>query len=420
MIICGREFSPEVIGRIHKQGRGLSRRALSRQVCEWLDWKGPSGRWQTTNARIALKRLQRLGLVELPEPSPMFTAQPKAAVQPEALLELPPISGTLAQIGPVELVLVGSRHSQASRQCRELLERFHPQGARLCGMQLRYLIVCPRAILGVLCFSAAARRLRPRDQWIGWSDRARAENLHQVVNNSRFLLRPGVQVRHLASHVLGQAVRRLPRDWQQRYCYAPALLETFVDQARHRGSCYHASNWIELSETTAGRGRNDPEHRAGKPPKRIFLYPLVAKARQLLRQMPPQPRLARVQPHVRAPVEPRDWAEEEFCRVQLGDERLRKRLCAGRTSGEQRRARFLCSSPKQCTAELRRQSGQDQSRVSVFRPSAGDYGSGVALSLSGDGGAHGQGAGGAGAPGHDQFELQHAPGHGESGAHRDG
>ena len=123
MIICGREFSPEVIGRIHKQGRGLSRRALSRQVCEWLDWKGPSGRWQTTNARIALKRLQRLGLVELPEPSPMFTAQPKAAVQPEALLELPPISGTLAQIGPVELVLVGSRHSQASRQCRELLER---------------------------------------------------------------------------------------------------------------------------------------------------------------------------------------------------------------------------------------------------------------------------------------------------------
>jgi len=326
VIICGREFSPEVIGRIHKQGRGLSRRALSRQVCEWLDWKGPSGRWQTTNARIALKRLQRLGLVELPEPSPMFTAQPKAAVQPEALLELPPISGTLAQIGPVELVLVGSRHSQASRQCRELLERFHPQGARLCGMQLRYLIVCPRAILGVLCFSAAARRLRPRDQWIGWSDRARAENLHQVVNNSRFLLRPGVQVRHLASHVLGQAVRRLPRDWQQRYCYAPALLETFVDQARHRGSCYHASNWIELSETTAGRGRNDPEHRAGKPPKRIFLYPLVAKARQLLRQMPPQPRLARVQPHVRAPVEPRDWAEEEFCRVQLGDERLRKRL----------------------------------------------------------------------------------------------
>jgi hypothetical protein len=193
-------------------------------------------------------------------------------------------------------------------------------------MQLRYLIVCPRGLLGVLCFSAAARRLRSRDQWIGWSDIARAENLHRIVNNSRFLIRPQVQIPHLASHVLGMAVRRLPQDWQQRYNYRPYLLETFVEKTKHRGACYRASNWIELAEPTAGRGRNDAQHKADKTAKRIFLYPLIPKARPVLQQLPQKLRLVRAQPKAALLTEPEDWAEEEFNQAQLGDERLRKRL----------------------------------------------------------------------------------------------
>src|SRR5205814_1868133 len=146
------------------------------------------------------------------------------------------------------------RHSQASRQCRQLLQNFHPSGTRLCGSQLRYLIRCPRGILGVVCFSAAARRLRPRDEWIGWSDTARAENLHRLVNQSRFLIRPGVEVKYLASHVLARALERLPQDWQQRYGYRPWLVESFVEQAKYRGTCYRASNFKELEQTTSGRG----------------------------------------------------------------------------------------------------------------------------------------------------------------------
>ena len=42
---------------------------------------------------------------------------------------------------------------------------------------------------------------------------------------------------------------------QQRYGYAPWLLESFVEKAQHRGTSYRASNWIELGEVTAGRGR---------------------------------------------------------------------------------------------------------------------------------------------------------------------
>ena len=326
MIVCGREFTPQLIARLQEHGRALSRRALSLQLCQWLDWKGPSGGWQTTNARISLKRLQSKGLLDLPKPAKSVGRKPKSSGSKARALNLPPIRGSLAEIGPVELVLVGSRRSETFRQCRELLEAYHPLGSCLCGMQLRYLIVCSQGVLGVLCFSAAARRLRARERWIGWSEAARAENLHRIVNNSRFLIRPGVEVKHLASHVLSLAVRRVPEDYEQRYGYEPWLLETFVEKEKYRGACYHASNWIELAATTAGRGRNDPKRHARKAPKRIFLYPLIRKAKEALRQLPQKPRLARVQPRPKPKASPQDWAEEEFGQAQLGDERLRKRL----------------------------------------------------------------------------------------------
>jgi hypothetical protein len=227
----------------------------------------------------------------------------------------------------VELVLVSSSRSRHGRQCRELLEEFHPLGSQLCGAQLRYLIRCPEGVVGVLCFSAAARRLKARDQWVGWEDGTRAENLHLVVNNSRFLIRPGVEVKNLASHVLALAARQLPAHWQQRYGYKPLLLETFVEREKYRACCYRAANWIELSEPTTGRGRNDPTHAGGKSAKRILIYQLARGARGRLCGLPLQPRLARPLRMARPKAAPVDWAEEEFGEAQLGDKRLGKRLC---------------------------------------------------------------------------------------------
>ena len=137
---------------------------------------------------------------------------------------------------------------------------------------------------------------------------------------------PGVEVRYLASHVLALALKRLPGDWQQRYGYQPCLVESFVEKAKYQGSSYRASNWLELAQTTAGRGRNDPAHKAGRTPKRIFLYPLVKRVREALCPLPKKLRLSRVQPALAAPVVPTDWAEEELGQAQLGDQRLRQRL----------------------------------------------------------------------------------------------
>ncbi len=58
------------------------------------------------------------------------------------------------------------------------------------------------------------------------------------------------------------------------------LLETVVDAARFRGTCYRAANWIYVGKTS-GRGRMDREHKSqDQAVKDIYLYPLIPDARQ--------------------------------------------------------------------------------------------------------------------------------------------
>ena len=154
-----------------------------------------------------------------------------------------------------------------------------------------------------------------RDAWIGWSPERRGECLPRVVANSRFLILPHVQVPNLASHLLGQLVRRLPGDWEATYGERPVLLETFVEEARYVGTCYRAAGWLEIGRT-AGLGRKG----RGVPVKKVLVYPLLPEARSLLRggdpvftPFPPLP-------------PPLDWAEEEFRGVSLPDKRLKDRL----------------------------------------------------------------------------------------------
>lgn len=74
-----------------------------------------------------------------------------------------------------------------------------------------------------------------RDMWIRWSASVQKENLHLIVNNSRFLILPWVNSRNLASHILSLCAKQLPDDWQQAYGYTPILMETFVGITKGRG-----------------------------------------------------------------------------------------------------------------------------------------------------------------------------------------
>jgi hypothetical protein len=178
--------------------------------------------------------------------------------------------------------------------------------------------------VAALAFSASAWRVGARDRYIGWSERARAHNLGLVVANSRFLIVPGIEVPHLASHVLGLCVKRLPADWQARYGYRPLLLESFVERARFKGSCYRAANWVHVGHT-CGRGRQDRGRCAGLPVKDMYLYPLQADWRARLCQ-PPGVAGRGCAPQQRAQEEGWDWAQREMSRARLGDARLQARL----------------------------------------------------------------------------------------------
>jgi len=109
----------------------------------------------------------------------------------------------------------------------------------------------------------------------------REKNLHLVVNNSRFLILPWVQVKNLASKVLSLCVQKLPKDWEKTYGYRPVLLDTFVEKDRFAGTCYRAANWIFVG-STQGRGKLDRFMEYKLPVKDIYLYPLVKNFRDVL------------------------------------------------------------------------------------------------------------------------------------------
>ena len=154
-----------------------------------------------------------------------------------------------------------------------LIAREHPHGmTTFAGCQVRYLVGSAHGWLGAAGFAAAALRAAARDRWVGWDDAGRRGHLQRVVCLSRFLIRPSVRCPHLASHVLGRILRRLPGDFEERYGFRPYLVESFADEG-YNGTCLRAANFLCVG-TTAGRGRQDREKRRARTVKTVFVYEL--------------------------------------------------------------------------------------------------------------------------------------------------
>ncbi len=136
-------------------------------------------------------------------------------------------------------------------------------------------------VLGCILFGAAAWKITCRDQWIGWSVKARERNLGIICNNTRFLILDWVRIPHLASHIFGACLRRLSQDWKCYYGTEIAMVETFVDTTRYAGTCYKAANWIHVGQTK-GRGRQDRERTLETSIKDILVYPLRRDFRKVL------------------------------------------------------------------------------------------------------------------------------------------
>jgi hypothetical protein len=315
MYVCGQHFPRSLLDRIQETLRiepSISRLDLSRRVCEWLNWRSPNGRLQEMSCRKALAKLNQSGLLDLPRPGKTYGFERSMDHPIEA--PVADVSCPLRDLGEVRVDPVTSRYSKDSKIWFALLDRYHYLGSGpLCGAQIRYVVKSStQGYLGALAFSSASWALKYRDDYIGWTEAARRANLGRLVCNDRFLILPTVRVKNLASRVLSLALSRLPEDWEQRYQIRPILVETFVDPDRFAGTCYQAANWTYVGDSA---GRRDGRE------KKVFLYPLSPKWRQVLCVEPPLRLGERSRPE-----EPENWAEEEFGTVRLFDDRLKQRL----------------------------------------------------------------------------------------------
>lgn len=280
--ICSKPFDKKGLLKIReiiKNNPQANRQKLSRVICDEFGWRSENGKLKEMSCRVAMLKLYRAGMIELPKPQKESNNGKKLKV---TSISDPcfQIEKAVTELKDIGVKIVESR--KESKYWNELIERYHYLGyTPLAGAQIRYIINCAEGLLGVIGFSAAAWKTAPRDKWIGWNAEQRERNLRFIVNNARFLIVPWVRVPHLASKILSLCARRLRNDWKQRYGYEPVLLETFVEKDKFKGTCYKAANWIKVGQTQ-GRGKKDIHNLYALPIKDIWLYPLEKDFRQRL------------------------------------------------------------------------------------------------------------------------------------------
>jgi hypothetical protein len=279
---CGREFTPKELEQIRsliKHNPEFNRTRLSKEVCLILQWLKPDGKLKDMSCRVAMLRMDKDGLIQLPpstrKKQPVRKIEFTPATDPQN-----PIMCSVNQLPQLHLQIVTKA---TSALWNEYIERYHYLGhSPLPGAQLRYFITAGEQIVALTGFGAAAWQTAPRDQFIGWNHDQRKKNLHLIINNARFLILPWIQSKNLASKILSLTIRLLPKDWEKRYNIRPVLMESFVQKNRFAGTCYKAANWIKTG-ATKGRGKLGPAGKISVPIKDVWVYPLDKKFRFLLK-----------------------------------------------------------------------------------------------------------------------------------------
>lgn len=151
----------------------------------------------------------------------------------------------------------------------------------LTGKTLKYVALLDGQWVALIGWGSATFQSSHRENWIGWSKEQIMQRLKFIVNNQRFSILPGIQIKNLASKVLALNTRRLPDDWLAVHGHTALMAETFVDHSRFTGTCYRAAGWVPLGKTS-GYGRKAGIYYYHGETKTIFLKPLHKDARKIL------------------------------------------------------------------------------------------------------------------------------------------
>lgn len=297
-----------------------NRTELAKLVCDHFKFYDTRNQVQLGGCLKALRTLEAKGHFTLPAAQRIIG--PKSPHRLENPVPLP--TGTPSKVEEIQdLKLILVQTADEMRIWNELMIEEHPLGnGPLVGRQIRYLISSRHGWLGCFGFAAPALQLSDRDNWIGWDKEQRQTHLHFIIGMSRFLIRPCVQCKNLASKVLSMSMASLADDFEKKYHYKPLLIESFVDTSKYAGTCYQATNWLKIGKTK-GRGRQDRFTQSNLSTKAIYVYPIEKDFRL---QMGLSENAGLGSLNIDDGLDGDKWAEYEFGDAPLGDARLSKRL----------------------------------------------------------------------------------------------
>lgn len=284
-VFSGRTFSSEDIELIkwtRNKYPQLTRREFVKTICEFLDWNTPAGKAKEPQCREFVEMLECEGVLILPQKS---TRGGKSKNKNNSGIDIMPLevelSGFVRDFEPITLKI--AKPGSDLKRWRAYVNQYHMLGDKqVFGSRLHYFIKSGEMELGCMQFSSSSWALKERENWIGWKVDDRKARLNLILNNSRYLIFPWVHIKNLASKSLSLAAKQIQEDWLREYCFAPVLLETFVDLEYFKGTCYKAANWKYLGETK-GRGRMDRNNKHALSKKAIFMYPLQYDFKEILK-----------------------------------------------------------------------------------------------------------------------------------------
>jgi hypothetical protein len=256
------------------------RTQISKILCQEWNWFQPNGRPKDMACREILLTLHRNGLLDLPPGKHDGRNLKRNRSVPIVLTDQSATQGKLSGLPTVQLKLV--RNTPLEPLYISLIQQHHYLGYRqIVGNHLKYIAFIGEQPVACLGWGSAAWSVKSRDAFVGWDKATKENNLHLVVNNTRFLILPWITVKFLASKVLALNAKRIFDDWSKIYNQPLYLLETFVEKDRFKGTCYKAANWLCVGQTkgTAKRGHDHLFH--GKI-KDVYLYPLRKDFRKKL------------------------------------------------------------------------------------------------------------------------------------------
>ncbi len=183
--------------------------------------------------REVLLTLNRKGLLKLPPRKNSAYNEKRNRSIPVIEIQKTPLKGKPSDFEHVRLQLV--RNTSLEPLYNSLIQQHHYLGYRqIVGNHLKYMAFIGEQPVACLGWGSAAWSVKSRESSIGWDKQTKESNLHLMVNNTRFLMLPWINIKFLATKILGLNASRISKDWFELYIHNVDSLDTFDEQNRFK------------------------------------------------------------------------------------------------------------------------------------------------------------------------------------------